>query len=172
MDRHSRRLERHTLPVRLDTVTWCQPRLAPPTRICASARSRNCPGCCSKSTCPRSTRDPTCHGPSLRALSVLSRRGALNLSALARWTQASLPSASRLVDRLEAGDLVERATHPTSRREIEIRLTAAGRGVLNDVRTARRKRLRKTLVGMEPTQVSALLEGLEAFARSRDAAEA
>ncbi|WP_460444603.1 MarR family winged helix-turn-helix transcriptional regulator [Angustibacter aerolatus] len=108
----------------------------------------------------------------LRALSVLSRRGALNLSALARWTQASLPSASRLVDRLEAGDLVERATHPTSRREIEIRLTAAGRGVLNDVRTARRKRLRKTLVGMEPTQVSALLEGLEAFARSRDAAEA
>ena len=103
----------------------------------------------------------------LRALGTLSRHGPLNLSGLAAWTQASLPSASRLVDRLEAANLVERSTHPQSRREIEIRLTAAGRGVLNEVRATRRKRLRRVLQAMEPEAVEQLQAGLRAFVAAR-----
>ena len=103
----------------------------------------------------------------LRALGTLSRHGPLNLSSLAAWTQASLPSASRLVDRLEAADLVARATHPQSRREIEIRLTAAGRSVLNEVLAARRKRLRRVLQAMQPEDVQSLLAGLNAFVTAR-----
>lgn len=106
----------------------------------------------------------------LRALGTLSRHGPLNLSGLARWTQASLPSASRLVDRLEAAELVTRSAHPQSRREIEIKLTAAGRSVLADVRASRRKRLRKVLAAMEPGQVQDLLSGLDGFVRAREGA--
>ena len=105
----------------------------------------------------------------LRALGTLSRHGPLNLSSLAAWTQASLPSASRLVDRLEAADLVARSTHPQSRREIEIKLTAAGRGILNEVRAARRKRLRRVLQAMDPQDVQQLLTGLDAFVSAREA---
>jgi DNA-binding MarR family transcriptional regulator len=105
----------------------------------------------------------------LRALGTLSRHGPLNLSSLAAWTQASLPSASRLVDRLEAADLVARSTHPQSRREIEIKLTAAGRGILNEVRASRRKRLRRVLQAMDPQDVQQLLTGLDAFVAAREA---
>lgn len=104
----------------------------------------------------------------LRALGTLSRHGPLNLSSLAHWTQASLPSASRLVDRLEAAELVVRSTHPQSRREIEIKLTPTGRSVLADVRTARRKRLRKVLAAMDPQTVQQLTDGLAAFVVARD----
>lgn len=104
----------------------------------------------------------------LRALGTLSTHGPLNLSGLAAWTQASLPSASRLVDRLEAADLVARSTHPQSRREIEIRLTAAGRGVLNEVRATRRKRLRRVLQAMDTESVAQLQAGLAAFVAARN----
>jgi DNA-binding MarR family transcriptional regulator len=65
---------------------------------------------------------------------------------------------------------VARSTHPQSRREIEIRLTAAGRGVLNEVRAARRKRLRRVLQAMDPQDVQQLLTGLNAFVTAREAA--
>lgn len=69
----------------------------------------------------------------LRALRAVSRRPALNLTALAEQLHIGLPTASRLCDRLEAAGLLRRRVRPGNRREVHLEVTAEGRRCLADV---------------------------------------
>ncbi|MEV6959657.1 MarR family transcriptional regulator [Streptomyces sp. NPDC051207] len=99
----------------------------------------------------------------LRVLHVLEHHDGINLRTLAETLASTPPSTSRLCDRLQAAGLVERATSPSDRREVRLRLSSRGRAFLADLRTRREQELQKLVAAMPVAQRTALLEGLEAF---------
>jgi DNA-binding MarR family transcriptional regulator len=102
--------------------------------------------------------------PQLRALLVLDRSGPTNLSAFAASIDSSLPSASRLVGRLQDAGLIERTVSARSRREVELRLTAAGRTTLTTLRSARRREIAKVLRRLDAASADRLATALDRFA--------
>ncbi|WP_436985231.1 MarR family winged helix-turn-helix transcriptional regulator [Streptomyces sp. enrichment culture] len=103
----------------------------------------------------------------LRALHTLQAAPGLNLTALADRLDIGLPTASRLCDRLAAAGLLERAPHPGTRREVQLRLTAHGRHVLRDVAARRAQALTAALEAMEPPERAALSRGLRSLLAAR-----
>lgn len=66
----------------------------------------------------------------LRALTALREAPRGNLNDLAAAMGVTVSTTSRLVDRLVAAGLVTRSPSPTTRREVSLALTPAGRGRL------------------------------------------
>ncbi|MEW1612811.1 MULTISPECIES: MarR family transcriptional regulator [unclassified Streptomyces] len=99
----------------------------------------------------------------LRALLVIERQEGTNLRSLGAALGSRAPSVSRLCDRMEAMGLVQRAPSPTSRREVELRLSLRGRALLEEYRALRGREVSAVLDRMEPAAVAALAEGLAAF---------
>jgi DNA-binding MarR family transcriptional regulator len=102
--------------------------------------------------------------PQVRMLLAVDRRGPSNLSALAAELSLSMPSASRLVDRLASAGLLDRSAAEDSRREVTITTTAAGRGSLSVLHELRRSSIAGVLGRMSNRDRSALVRGLRAFA--------
>lgn len=100
----------------------------------------------------------------MRVLLIVDRHSPLNLSSLAAHLGLSVPSASRLVERLVDADLVRRETAEHSRREVMLALTASGRRALNRLRRARRQSIDGLLGRLTPAERAALVSGLTAFA--------
>ncbi|MGW5616609.1 MarR family winged helix-turn-helix transcriptional regulator [Streptomyces sp. NPDC003877] len=103
----------------------------------------------------------------LRALRTLQAAPGLNLTSLADRLDIGLPTASRLCDRLAAAGLLERAPHPGTRREVQLRLTAHGQHVLSDVAVRRAQALTAALEAMAPAERAALSRGLRGFLAAR-----
>ncbi|MET7645474.1 MarR family transcriptional regulator [Streptomyces sp. NPDC005426] len=99
----------------------------------------------------------------LRALLVIEKQEGSNLRSLGEALGSRAPSVSRLCDRMEAMGLVQRAQSPTSRREVELRLTGRGHSLLQEYRAIRTRELSAVLERMQPAEVAALAEGLAAF---------
>lgn len=79
---------------------------------------------------------------SLTAMAVvwgLNRHGDLTIGALAAREQVRPPSMTRTVTALVTDGLVERVSHPSDGRQVVVRLTDAGRAVVN-ADAARRER--------------------------------
>jgi DNA-binding MarR family transcriptional regulator len=68
----------------------------------------------------------------LRALTVLRELGTASLAELADGVGVTPSTTSRLVDRLVVGGWADRQTSPESRRQLALRLTAAGEAALAD----------------------------------------
>ncbi|GAB2918962.1 MULTISPECIES: MarR family winged helix-turn-helix transcriptional regulator [unclassified Streptomyces] len=99
----------------------------------------------------------------LRALLVIEKHEGANLRALGEALGSRAPSVSRLCDRMEAMGLVLRAPSPTSRREVELRLSLRGRALLEEYRAVRAAELNAVLERMAPADLAALTDGLAAF---------
>lgn len=99
----------------------------------------------------------------LRALLVIEKQEGTNLRALGDALGSRAPSVSRLCDRMEAMGLVQREPSPTSRREVELRLSPRGRTLLEEYRAIRARELNAVLERMDPAALTALAEGLTAF---------
>lgn len=105
----------------------------------------------------------------LRVLLVVDRHGPLNLSALASSLELSVPSASRLIDRLVTAGLVRRGVAAHSRREVQLVVTPKGRRALGELRARRQRAIAAVLDGMSAQERADLVSGLEAFARAAEA---
>ncbi|GAA3715829.1 MarR family winged helix-turn-helix transcriptional regulator [Streptomyces tremellae] len=99
----------------------------------------------------------------LRALLVIEGYEGANLRTLSEILGSRPSSLSRLCDRMEAMGLVVRSPSPTSRREVELRLSRQGRTVLDEYRSFRAREVETVLDRMEPGDIVALAEGLSAF---------
>jgi DNA-binding MarR family transcriptional regulator len=102
----------------------------------------------------------------LRALVVLSSRPPMSLGALAEAVGIHLTRASRLCDRLVARGWVDRADDPENRRQLLLRLTPAGRQVVDGVMHARAEQIRPILAGMDAVDRRSLVTALREFARA------
>ncbi|MBD0734821.1 MarR family winged helix-turn-helix transcriptional regulator [Streptomyces sp. CBMA29] len=102
----------------------------------------------------------------VRALFAIEQYEGANLRTLGDALGSRPSSVSRLCDRLEAVGLVDRQTSPTSRREVELRLTRRGHAALAEFRDFRAREVKAVLGRMAPDELAALAEGLTAFRRA------
>ncbi|GIJ67319.1 hypothetical protein Voc01_022360 [Virgisporangium ochraceum] len=104
----------------------------------------------------------------LRALLIISRQAPTNLNQLAEELGAIPSSASRLCDRLVAAGLVTRRTGIIDRREVELRVSAEGQRLVDQLRETRVAELATVLATMPPDGQRALLVGLREFQRAAE----
>src|SRR5690349_3435991 len=102
----------------------------------------------------------------LRALLIISRQAPTNLNQLAEELGAIPSSASRLCDRLVAAGLVTRRPGSVDRREVELRVSAEGQRLLDQLRGFRQAEVARVLAGMNTAARHALLAGLGDFQRA------
>lgn len=98
-----------------------------------------------------------------RVLVVLASRGSLRPVDLATVLDVAPSTATRMCDRLVRKDLVERTHSDSDRREVELRLSAAGRALVAEVTARRRRELKRILGRVEPQVQERLVESLQAF---------
>lgn len=104
----------------------------------------------------------------LRALLVVETGDGINLRSLGAVLGSRPPSVTRLCDRMAAMGLVERTPSRTSRREVELRLTARGRALLEERRAIREREMAAVLDRMPSAAVEALIVGLAGFREAAD----
>ncbi|WP_410590502.1 MarR family winged helix-turn-helix transcriptional regulator [Amycolatopsis sp. lyj-23] len=104
--------------------------------------------------------------PQFRLLVVLHARGPLKHATLAEHLGVTPSTASRTVDRLVAGGLVDRRTSPVSRREIILAITPDGARIVRRVIARRRKEIAKVVGRMSAGHRDGLVEALTAFAEA------
>jgi DNA-binding MarR family transcriptional regulator len=102
--------------------------------------------------------------PQLRVLVMVHARGPLNLAAVAAGLGVNPSSASRICDRLIRAGLLDRRDSPQDRRNITLRLTDAGRRLVNKVTRHRRTAIARVLTGMDPADRKLLATAFDRFA--------
>ncbi len=103
--------------------------------------------------------------PQLSALSVIVFGGPLTLGALATAEQVRPPTITRLVDKLEAAGLVERASDPTDGRISRVGATPKGIKLLHAGRRRRVATLAASLAALSKSERSALSNALPVLER-------
>jgi DNA-binding MarR family transcriptional regulator len=99
-----------------------------------------------------------------RLLVVLASHGETKLVTLADSLAVNPSTAMRMVDRLITSGLVSRKVSPTSRREVALRLTNAGKQIVDEVTSRRRQEIAAIVARMPPRQRTGLVNALRAFA--------
>lgn len=96
-------------------------------------------------------------------LSTLSRSATRSVSELAASEHVSQPAMTQLVRRLERDGLVERQPHPTDGRVVDVRITSAGRELLDRRRRQRANALADMLSRLGAVEQRALVKALPAL---------
>jgi len=109
--------------------------------------------------------------PQFRMLVVLAG-GRTKLVTLAERLAVNPSTAMRMVDRLIAAGLVDRQINPDNRRENVLRLTEAGRRIVDEVTARRREEIAAIVARMPPGQRRGLVAALRAFSEAGDEAPA
>jgi DNA-binding MarR family transcriptional regulator len=95
--------------------------------------------------------------PSLTsALATIERSGPLTPSELAELERIQRPSATRIVARLEANGLVDRASDPSDGRVSLVSASSAGRALLRRLRTRKDAYLARRLGDLEAADAETL----------------
>lgn len=101
--------------------------------------------------------------PQFRLLVVLDHRGPVKLTEVAGALAVNPSTATRMVDRLVAADLVSREANPASRRELVVSLTGTGAAVVREVIQRRRREIARIVARMPEPARRGLVRALTAF---------
>jgi DNA-binding MarR family transcriptional regulator len=104
--------------------------------------------------------------PQFRMLVVLASAGETKLVTLAERLAVNPSTAMRMVDRLTAAGLTDRRVNPVNRRETLLRLTKAGRQIVDDVTARRRAEIASIVTRMPAAQRGGLVAALRAFSEA------
>ncbi len=99
-----------------------------------------------------------------RVLLFLARGGGRSMGEIASHTALPAPTATRVVDRLVAGQLAYRRHDPADRRRVLVHLANEGRAVIERVCGRVERRVGAALGSAQPTQRAQLAELLESLA--------
>jgi DNA-binding MarR family transcriptional regulator len=100
-----------------------------------------------------------------RLLLVLHEQGRSSSTQCARALGVAGSSVTRLADRLDTSGHLVRARDPGNRSVVTLELTEAGRRVVRQVRTGRRRELRQLLDRLDPAERADCAAALEALHR-------
>ena len=106
--------------------------------------------------------------PQFRMLGILDSRGPMRLSALAELLDVNPSTATRMVDRLVATEMVARQPNPATRREIVVELTDEGTHVVRGVTRKRRAAIGRIVAKMPEDERRGLVRALTAFTEAGD----
>ena len=101
--------------------------------------------------------------PQYRALVVVATRGAMRPVDLAEALDVTPSTATRMCDRLVGKGMMERSHRDSDRREVELRLSAEGKALVNEVTARRRRDLRRVLSRISTDDQARLIESLRLF---------
>ena len=87
----------------------------------------------------------------------------MNLATLAGLLDVQQSATGRMVDRLVGAGLIDRQTHPASRRELLAALTSQGQQVVRQVTAHRRTEIANIVEAMSPADRRGLVRALTAF---------
>ena len=104
----------------------------------------------------------------LHVLYMLVSRGATPMSRLADQLQVSLPNVTGIVERMVEKGLVERTRPEDDRRVVQVRITDAGRRMLDEIDTVKRQEMANVICRLTPEQQD---RALRAFTDMRVATE-
>jgi DNA-binding MarR family transcriptional regulator len=104
----------------------------------------------------------------LHVLYMLVSRGAMPMSRLAEQLDVSLPNVTGIVERMVERGFVERLRPVDDRRVVEVRITAAGREILDEIDTIKRHEMATVIGRLTPAQQD---RALRAFTDMRIATE-
>ena len=96
-------------------------------------------------------------------LATLERSGPCRLTLLAAQEGVTQPGMTQLIGRLQDAGLVTRASDPSDRRVVEVRITAEGSALLARRRAARAEGLAGMLARLSPQDRAALAAALPAI---------
>ena len=88
----------------------------------------------------------------LHVLYVLVSQGAMPMSRLADQLDVSLPNVTGIIERMVERGLVERTRPEDDRRIVEVRITAAGSEILDEIDTVKRQEIAKVVDRLTPDQ--------------------
>jgi DNA-binding MarR family transcriptional regulator len=100
----------------------------------------------------------------LSALAAVERHGPVTLGALAEHERVAPPSITKVVAKLEAEGLLERAVDPSDRRVARVAVTTAGRGLIEESRRRKTSWLLDRIQALpveEQERLSAALDALD-----------
>ncbi|MBS2963358.1 MarR family transcriptional regulator [Actinocrinis puniceicyclus] len=107
--------------------------------------------------------DATLTVAQFRMLVVLETHGPSSLVRLAERLGVNSSNALRMVERLSAAGMLEKAASPSSRREVRLKLTARGRRIVRQVTEARRAEIGRIVAAMPAERRADLVLALRAF---------
>jgi MarR family transcriptional regulator, transcriptional regulator for hemolysin len=87
---------------------------------------------------------------------LLERHGELPMSKLAEMLDASFSNATGLIDRIEERGYVERVRVPSDRRIVLVRITPAGRAILDEVDALRSEAFDRVLGRLDASRLQRL----------------
>jgi len=98
--------------------------------------------------------------PSRFVLKTVQELGLVRMSEIGRHMEISKPYMTALVNKLISEGLVERVMEPGDRRVVNIRITAAGRGVLREFTKAARETVIVRLSSLDSEDIASLHESV------------
>jgi DNA-binding MarR family transcriptional regulator len=104
--------------------------------------------------------------PQFRALVVLAARGSLRPADISAELAVAPSTGSRMCDRLVRKGFARRARSASNRREVRIRLTPAGRGLVESVLRRRHEELSAIVAATAGHWSPAVVGALQAFAEA------
>jgi DNA-binding MarR family transcriptional regulator len=102
--------------------------------------------------------------PQFRTLVLVATRSGVNASAVAAALGIHASNATRMLDRLVQAGLLDRRDSAADRRNVELRLTAAGSRLVSSVMQHRRQAFLRILQEMSSKDRGRLTDALEPFA--------
>ncbi|MEU3839389.1 MarR family transcriptional regulator [Streptomyces sp. NPDC028635] len=106
--------------------------------------------------------------PQLRSLVTLRTRGAITLTTLAADLEVNPSTALRMVERLEAQELIDRRANPGNRRETLLELTPKARELVDRVLDHRRTAIRALVERLPRRERAVLVPALTALTAAAD----
>ncbi len=101
--------------------------------------------------------------PQFRLLVILVTHAEMKLVTLAERLAVNPSTALRMVERLTTAGLVDRQVNPANRREILLRVTDAGRQIVDQTTARRRAEITTIVSAMPADQRAGLVSALRAF---------
>jgi DNA-binding MarR family transcriptional regulator len=104
--------------------------------------------------------------PQHRVLVLLAANGPQGIGTLAQQLGVAPSNATRVVDRLQRLDLVQRSRSDSDGRAVHVTITTAGRRLVDAVNAHRRDEVAAVLRELSPQQVETVVAALTAFTRA------
>ncbi len=101
--------------------------------------------------------------PQFRALAFIGRHPGTSLSAVAEYIGLTLPSISKMIDRLKARGLVARRDAPDDRRRICLELTPLGQATWQSSTQATRTHLAEQLAALSPEERTVITQAMRSL---------
>jgi MarR family transcriptional regulator, organic hydroperoxide resistance regulator len=109
--------------------------------------------------------------PQVKSLFFITNNGSTNFKKLATALKVTPSNLTGVIDRLVEQGLVSRTENPEDRRQMMLKATEKGEGLVSELRERRISYLSRTLADLSKEELSTIAKGLDLLAGATDASD-